>query len=449
MTTNSTSATGSTTFRDWLAQHDPVTDETSAVDQLMLLEECKGMLEAEQARVAAEFEALRLAREAREKVPKSQRGKGLAAEIALARRESPARGKRHLELSRALAEDMPHTRRALSAGRIREEHAQSVVNETTMLSSDHRKQVDHAMKDRLGAAGPRELANEAKAHAQRLDPDNTAQRARKVTEDRRVTCESLGDGMSKLTAVGPSQLLQAAYQNLRQAARTQLSTGKTQDAAGNPRSRDQLLFDALIERTTGQSDATVVPVQVLLLMTPNTLFAQGDTPAWLIGHGPIPAAVARAWLADPKVAVELRRLFTDPKGQGIVALESKARAFPAGLRNMVLARDNTCRTPYCEAAIQETDHMTPYRDGGTTSWQNASGLCAACNQTKENRGWKHDGSAQTLNVTTPTGHTYTKIPGPIIPGTGFIPGLRHRNKQPDGDVDDDADPDDANPVRGT
>lgn len=441
MTTIPTPTTGSTALRDWSVQLGPVTDEASAVEQLRLLEDRKGMLEAEQARIAAEFEALRLAREAHEKVPKSQRGKGLAAEIALARRESPARGKHHLELARALSTDMPHTRQALSEGRIREEHAQAVANETTTLSSEHRQQVDQAIKGRLGMAGPREHANEAKAHAQRLDPDSSAQRARKATDNRRVTCESIGDGMSKLTAVGPSQMLQAAYQNLRKTARSRVSSGKTNDGAGNRRTREQLMFDTLVEWATGQCEATSVPVQVLLVMTPDTLLAMGDAPAWLIGHGPIPAAVTREWLADPKVAAELRRLFTDPNGRGIVSLESRARAFPAGLRNMALVRDNTCRTPYCEAPIQETDHMTPHRAGGATSWQNASGLCARCNQTKENRGWKHEGSAQTLNVTTPTGHTYVKVPGPLIPGAAPIPALRQQHKQPDGDGDEDPAPD--------
>lgn len=167
-------------FHDWLAQRAPVTDEASAIDQIRLLSEHQGMIEAAQALAATELETMRLEREAREKVPKSQRGKGLGAEIALARRETPARGKRFLEMAQALAKEMPYTRRALTQGQIREEHAQAIVKETAVLSSQHRKAVDDAVKDRLGMAGPKELANEARAHAQRLDPKAAAERTKKA-----------------------------------------------------------------------------------------------------------------------------------------------------------------------------------------------------------------------------------------------------------------------------
>jgi len=440
MTMTSTSVpTNVVEFRDWLAQRAPVTDEASAIDQIRLLNQHQGMIEAAQALAATELETMRLEREAREKVPKSQRGKGLGAEIALARRETPARGKRFLEMARALAKDMPHTREALTQGQIREEHAQAIVKETSVLSSKHRKTVDDAVKDRLGMAGPKELANEARAHAQRLDPKAAAERTKKGTAERRVTCQPIGDGLSKLTAIGPSQMIHAVYNNLWQSARSILSTGKSQNEEGKPRTRDQLTFDLLIERGTGQPKAAAVPVQVLLSMSPESLTPEGHTPAWLVGHGPIPAKTARKWLGHSDVVAEIRRLFTTPKGNQIVGLEAKSRNFSHGLRTMVLLRDDKCRNIYCEADIQDSDHMKPHREDGPTSWDNGSGLCTACNQTKENRGWKHEGDAQSLTVTTPTGHTYTKTPGPVIPGTAPLKRfIRRRGKRPD---PDDADPD--------
>src|SRR5699024_5910922 len=324
--------------------------------------------------------------------PKSQRCKGLGAEIALARRETPARGKRFLEMAKALAKEMPHTRQALTQGQIREEHAQAVVKETAVLSPKHRKAVDDAVKDRLGMAGPKELANEARAHAQRLDPKAAAERTKKGTAERRVTCQPIGGGLSKLTAVGPSQMIHAVYKNLWQSARSILSTGKGQNEQGKPRTRDQLAFDLLIERGTGQPTAAAVPVQVFLSMSAESLTPDGDTPAWLVGHGPIPAKTAREWLSHADVAAEISRLFTTPKGNEIVGLGAKSRYFSHGLRIMVLLRDDKCRNIYCEADIQDSDHIKPHRDNGPTSWDNGSGLCAACNQTKENRGWKHEGN---------------------------------------------------------
>lgn len=234
-------------------------------------------------------------------------------------------------------------------------------------------------------------------------------------------------------------MINAVYKNLWQSARSLLSTGKGKNEQGKPRTRDQLTFDLLIERGTGQPTAAAVPVQVFLSMSPESLTPDGDIPAWLVGHGPIPAKTAREWLVRSDVAAEIRRLFTTPKGNEIVGLEAKSRNFSRGLRTMVLLRDDKCRNIYCEADIQDSDHMKPHRYDGPTTWDNGSGLCAACNQTKENRGWKHEGDAQSLTVTTPTGHTYTKNPGPIIPGTVPIKRFtRRRAKLPD---PDGADPD--------
>ena len=54
---------------------------------------------------------------------------------------------------------------------------------------------------------------------------------------------------------------------------------------------------------------------------------------------------------------------------------------------------------------------------GRNKTQDGSGLCAACNQTKENTGWRHTGNPEHLTVTTPTGHDYTTTTRPLA-GTG-------------------------------
>ncbi|RAE66979.1 HNH endonuclease, partial [Burkholderia multivorans] len=80
---------------------------------------------------------------------------------------------------------------------------------------------------------------------------------------------------------------------------------------------------------------------------------------------------------------------------------------------MITVRDDVCRTPWCEATIKHVDHATPVAAGGATSWDNASGLCAACNYINELPGWLHRTSATELSVTTPTGHRYTVSTRPI------------------------------------
>ena len=68
-------------------------------------------------------------------------------------------------------------------------------------------------------------------------------------------------------------------------------------------------------------------------------------------------------------------------------MDSRARIFPPGLRRYIQARDDTCRTPYCDAPIRHLDHIVPWHDGGETTAANGAGLCEACNHTKETPGW--------------------------------------------------------------
>ncbi|MCZ9883444.1 HNH endonuclease, partial [Arthrobacter sp. B2a2-09] len=130
----------------------------------------------------------------------------------------------------------------------------------------------------------------------------------------------------------------------------------------------------------------------------------------------------------------LRRLYTAPGSGDLVGADSRARLYPPGLRRFIQARDDTCRTPYCDAPIRHFDHIIPWHDGGPTSQANGAGLCEACNHTKELNGWaartgapragaQRPGAAKTgvgrrhvLEIRTPTGHTYRST-APPLPGT--------------------------------
>jgi len=204
----------------------------------------------------------------------------------------------------------------------------------------------------------------------------------------------------------------------------------TKKAAGDPRTRGQIMADTLVERLTGQQAATGIPVEIGLVITDQSLFAGHQTPdhheaAQLQGYGPIPAALARQLVSEADKAW-IRRLYTNPTGAAgidLVGIDTRRRLFNTHQRQLLVARDQFCRTPWCDAPIRHTDHITRHADGGQTSTDNGQGLCEACNQTKETPGWQTrriQTLRHTVATTTPTGHTYTSQ-APDPPGTRRSP----------------------------
>jgi hypothetical protein len=167
------------------------------------------------------------------------------------------------------------------------------------------------------------------------------------------------------------------------------------------------------------------PVMINLVISDRTLFGDGDDPAILPGNHPIPAALARRMIADldPATRVWIRRLYTHPDSGHLVAMDSRARRFRAGLRQLLVLRDQSCRTPYCDAGIRHADHLRPAARGGPTSRRNGQGTCEGCNYTREAPGWQArthpDRDPQqpgAVTVTTPTRHPYTSPAPDLIPG---------------------------------
>jgi 5-methylcytosine-specific restriction endonuclease McrA len=388
--------------------------EAELVDHLTAMERLKSALAAAQARVTATFALTRAAHEAAAGVPADQRCRGLATEVVLARRDSPIRGRRHLGLARALVHEMPHTLAALCTGEISEWRATLVVRETAVLSAAHRTRVDAELAGTLAGAGDRQVAAEARKIGYRLDPGSAIRRVRGAHADRHVGLRPAPDTMAYLTGFLPvvqGVACQAALTREADALR----------AAGDPRTRGQIMADTLVERVTGRQQATGLPVEVSLVMTDQTLLAGGHEPAHLEGYGPIPAALARELTREADRAW-VRRLYTSPTTGSLVAMDSRRRLFEGELRRFVILGDQVCRNPWCGAPIRHVDHVRRATDGGPTSADNAQGLCETCNHTKELPGWKArrlPGVRHVVETITPTGHAYrSRAPDP--------PGIRPR-----------------------
>jgi len=396
------------------------------VDRVAGLEALKAAAAAAQARLTDALDELVRAERAAHGLRAAEQGRGVASQVALARKESPARGGQHLGLPKALVHEMPHTLAALGQGRLSEWRATLLVRETACLSREDRRLADAELcRDPrvLDGLGDRAVAAAAAKVAYRLDPHSVTARASRAAQDRGVSLRPAPDVMSRLSGLFPVTDGVATYAALSKAA-------DEARAAGDPRSRQQVMADTLVERVTGRSYAEGVDIVVGLVMTDRTAFGGDQEPVLVQDYGPVPAPWARELLAgsaaegdEPKVAhaaqVLLRRLWTDPETDELVALESKAHAFPPALRGFLVHRDRVCRTRWCDAPVRHADHVVRASQGGPTSADNGQGLCEACNYTKESAGWSAGPAPGSrlgqhrVITTTPTGHSYVSRPPPL------------------------------------
>lgn len=235
------------------------------------------------------FDGLQRSLQAEAGIPADELGKGVAAQIALARRESPARGGRLLGLAKALVTEMPHTLAALQTGQLNEWRATLLVKETACLSAAGRCAVDEQLAADSGAlagAGDRTIVAAARAAAYRLDPRSVVNRARNAVADRHVSLRPAPDTMTYLTALLPVTAGVAVHAALSRQADT-LRSG------GDGRSRGQIMADDLVERITGTAGG-IAGIEIQLIMTDRTLFQGDSEPARLPGYGVVPASWARA-----------------------------------------------------------------------------------------------------------------------------------------------------------
>ena len=436
--------------------------EAGLVDRLRALEELKAAASAAQARVAAALDASVRAGHARAGLPGEKQGIGVGAQVALARRESPARGGRILGFAKALTKEMPCTLSALSEGRISEWRATLLVRETACLSVEDRRLVDREVAGDpsvLEGLGDGRLIALVRKITCRIDQAALVRRAAKAVEDRFVSCRPAPDTMTYLTGLLPVAQGVAVFAALSREA-------DSLRARGDVRGRGQIMADTMVERITGQARAEQVPVEVQLVVTDRSLRAGDGEPAYLAGYGMVPALWARdlvrkgtgqrsgtdcrtaagkppappmppeaaALLPADEPGIWVRRLYTAPSSGELIGMDSKARFVPASLARLITARDQTCRTPWCDAPIRHMDHIRPHKDGGATEARNLQGLCEACNHAKEAPGWTAESAAagppgesghmrHTVETTSPTGHRYRST-APPLPGTPITVGER-------------------------
>ncbi|MFE6510545.1 HNH endonuclease, partial [Nocardioides sp. NPDC057764] len=121
----------------------PGASEGELVDWISRLETVKCRAEAVQAEAAVRLEEAARARQSAAGVPARKLGEGVASQVALARRVSPARGAKLLGLAKILLAEIPHTFNLMKAGLFSQWQATILARETACLSLDDRRVIDH------------------------------------------------------------------------------------------------------------------------------------------------------------------------------------------------------------------------------------------------------------------------------------------------------------------
>ena len=421
----------------------PLTDLTDSalIGMLGTCRELRSVLAAVEFRAQAVFDDSQRSAAEQRGVPKKDRGKGIADQIALARGVSAHRAANDLALATGLVRELPRTMSVLAMGMTTEHAALGVAAETACLMPEDRAVVDEKVAGRLNARTSRKRATGmARAEAAQVDADSVVARIRMAENTRCVTLRPAPDAMVYLSVLTTVRQGVAAFAALDRHATTLRATG-------DPRSRGAVMADHAIALLTGEADPDKIPVEIQLVMPAETLLGRGatNTPTHLnvpaqtghpdldgpagatvvgetpgrIGEHVIPAEICReiALVRDDDAKRWIRRLFTDPTSGQVREVDERKRLFTGSLRQAITLRDQACRT--CGGPLREVDHITPHASGGATSMINAQGQCQRCNLTKQLPGWSStafeiDGSHIVL-TTTPTGHRYLNEAPPALP----------------------------------
>ena len=358
------------------------------IDRMARLEKLRAVTAALQAAESVKFAQSQVADQLAAEVHPDAIGRGIAEQIGLACRISPSVAARRLSTARAWWFELPDTYRQLATGELSERVAEQVVTETRHLDPDVRGHVDQQIvAAKITGMGFKAATACIRKIAYETDRDGYPHRGRTERKHRRVGIRPAPDTMAVLTGYLPVEQGIACYAALRQHADTAVS-------GGDGRTRDQIMADTLVERTTGQTRAADVNIELQLMMPLDTLINPDDhRPTIIPEYGPLPAGMAWEIVTSSQGRKWWRRLFTAPsavKGRcgPIVGGDPTRRCFDGWLAHLIKLRDQSCTDPFCDAALRHIDHIRRHRDRGPTAYINGRGVRERGNYIRKMPGWR-------------------------------------------------------------
>ena len=381
---------------------------------------------------------------------------------------SPAGADAKVRVAARLAGVMRGTLGAVAVGDLDEWRATVLVRELRDASPEVIAAVEEAVLPKAVRETAGQVRNRARRELAKVDPEVLAERVRRCREERGLWRRPGEPGVSEWLAVLPNETSAACWAAVDELARRYR-------ADGDARTLDQARADAMADLVLGNATVTttltiavpVIPDRVGLGLprSPGERATGDEVPAPGQPSGPTDVDVdvdvdvdtdpeRPGGVADPDEAIEipgvglvpghvLAQLAASFGTRAVLALcewQSGTRATetceayrpPRWLRDLVRARDGTCRFFGCTvpATRCDVDHVVPWPHGPTDQ-TNLACLCRHHHRMKQQPGWQvamtPDG---VLTWTTPLGDSFTTWPVDHLghPGRNALaaacPGLR-------------------------
>jgi hypothetical protein len=325
-----------------------------------------------------------------------------ADEIALELAVSRQSGQSQVAFADALCTRLPKVLSAMESGDIDAGKARKVFEVVSPLSDELTLEVDDVIAGRLAGKDPAGIRRVARTAVLKVDPDGSLDRAEARRENRRVELLHEDDAMASITGYLPAEIASAGYQRIDGIARGL----KTRDET---RSMDQLRAGVFADLLVGKTDhGTAVAAQVFIHIPIGTALDITQDGCELIGHGPIPGAIARNIMNNPNSIWQT--VLTDPTTGAVMDVGRKRYRPPPALADFVHVRDRECRRPGCHrpAQVGDIDHHRPWAHGGNTNISNPDCFCRYHHRLKNHPSWRYtvDPETREFTVTTPTRRRY-------------------------------------------
>ncbi|MDI1288607.1 MAG: DUF222 domain-containing protein, partial [bacterium] len=331
-------------------------------------------------------------------------------------RWSPVTAQHRIDTARLLAGPLRPTHEALALGEITSGHVAVLVEAAGRVPEDR---LDDLQR-RLLPVARRGTLSATRAAARRavlaIDADGARRRRLAARCTRAVYVVDELDGISTLIA----RLATEDAHALMTAIDTRANADESTALIGEKRAAAlrELVLDSATDLVpgSGHHGRPRRSAHLDLVIDLPTLLDLTDEPAHLHGSGPVTADLVRDLLADPDIAVTMRRLVTDPLTGHLLDIGRRSYQVPDRLREFIQARDITCRFPGCQrpATRCQIDHATAWDDDGHTSRDNLGALCVRHHQLKTHTHWQIVDSDPDGRCTwiSPQGRRYDHPPKP-------------------------------------